>query len=158
HTEHALLLVGLTGSIASGKSTVSLYFRQLGAVIIDADVLAREVVEPGTPGLEQVIATFGKQLLTATGALDRKKLGEIGFGNDAQRKELERIVHPLVFQRFSALSEQAKTKGERAVIYDAALLFERGLNHLMNATVVVTVPPAVQLQRLIARDVLTDAE
>ena len=96
----AFLLVGLTGSIATGKSTVSAMFEKLGAVIIDADKLAREVVEPGEPALAQIVEEFGRDVLQPDGTLDRKKLGAVVFGDAARRKRLEQITHPAIRDRF----------------------------------------------------------
>src|SRR6478609_10099340 len=107
----APMRVGLTGGIASGKSTVSAILAELGAVIIDGDKLAREVVEKGTPGLAQVVEAFGPDILTADGDLDRPKLGQIVFNDDEQRKRLEAIVHPLVFERYAALEASAPQDG-----------------------------------------------
>jgi dephospho-CoA kinase len=145
-------LIGLTGGIASGKSTVSEILERLGAQIIDADVLAREVVGKGSEGLHQVVSAFGRHLLLPDGTLDRKKLGEIVFADEAKRKQLEAITHPLIFARFSELTQAAEARGEPAVIYDAPLLIERGLHRSMNIVVVVWVPRDVQIDRLMARD------
>jgi len=124
-----ILLVGLTGGIATGKSTVSGMLRELGGEIIDADLLAREVVEPGQPALAQIATEFGPDVLTATGALDRKKLGAIIFANPDRRRRLEAITHPAIRDRFVARLGELIGKGfVGIVIYDAAVLIESG-NH-----------------------------
>lgn len=139
--------VGLTGGIASGKSTVSEIFAELGAVIIDGDKLAREVVERGTPGLEQVVAAFGPDILTPEGDLDRPRLGQIVFNDEAQRKVLEGIVHPLVFERYAALEASAPTDG--VVVHDIPLLAETGRADTFDAVVVVETPVEVQVERML---------
>jgi len=153
-----MLLVGLTGGIASGKSTVSAFLRALGAVVIDADKLAREVVAKGSEGLDLIAQTFGRTLLAPDGTLDRKKLGDLVFADADKRKQLEAITHPRIFQRFAELSQEAESKGEPAVVYDAPLLIERDLHKGMNATVVVWVPRDLQLQRLMMRDDISLAQ
>jgi dephospho-CoA kinase len=147
-------LIGLTGGISSGKSTVSGFLTKLGAHIIDADLLAREVVAKGSQGLDQIAQAFGRSVLTPDGTLDRKKLGEIIYADEAKRKVLEQITHPLIFARFGELTEQAEARGESHVVYDAPLLFERGLHHMMASTIVVWVPRSIQLERLMLRDAI----
>ena len=139
--------VGLTGGIASGKSTVSEIFAELGAVIIDGDKLAREVVERGTPGLAQVVEAFGPEILTPDGDLDRPKLGQVVSNDEAQRKVLEGIVHPLVFERYAALETSAPTDG--VVIHDIPLLAETGRADTFDAVVVVETPVEVQVERML---------
>lgn len=153
-------LIGLTGGISSGKSTVSGFLSKLGAHIIDADLLAREVVAKGSQGLDQVVQAFGRSVLAADGTLDRKKLGEIIYADEAQRKVLEQITHPLIFARFGELTQAAEARGEPLVVYDAPLLIERGLHRMMASTIVVWVPREVQLERLMLRDAISreDAE
>ncbi|WP_243061082.1 dephospho-CoA kinase [Nocardioides sp. SR21] len=141
--------VGLTGGIGSGKSTVSAILAELGAVVIDADRLAREVVAKGTPGLEQVVEAFGPEILTAEGDMDRAKVGEIVFNDEARRKVLEGIVHPLVFERYAELEASAPEDG--VVIHDIPLLAESGRADTFDAVLVVDVPAEVQVERL-ARD------
>ncbi|GAA4366110.1 dephospho-CoA kinase [Nocardioides caricicola] len=141
--------VGLTGGIGSGKSTVAAILAELGAVVIDADRLAREVVAKGTPGLEQVVAAFGPEILTPEGDMDRAKVGEIVFNDEARRKVLEGIVHPLVFERYAELEASAPKDG--VVIHDIPLLAESGRADTFDAVVVVDVPAEVQVERL-ARD------
>lgn len=138
--------VGLTGGIAAGKSEVSRRLAAHGAVILDADALAREVVAPGTPGLTQVVALFGPSVLGPDGALDRPRLGEIVFADAGLRAKLNAIVHPLVSERMLAL-EQAAPPGS-VVVHDVPLLTENGLASLYDLVVVVDVPAGVQLDRL----------
>lgn len=144
-------IYGLTGGIASGKSTVSGMLRGLGAHVIDADVLAREVVAPGTPGLREVVQRFG-DVLTPEGALDRKRLGARVFASEAERRALEAILHPRIQAAFLEKTWAMCEEGVEAVVYDAALLFERGLDAAMTATIVVWIPGEAQLERLMARD------
>ncbi len=112
--------VGLTGGVASGKSTVSAMLEELGAVIIDADVLAREVVAKGTPGLEAVVEEFGEELLGADGELDRPAMGRLVFSDEQARKRLEAIVHPLVFERIVELEQDSPAGRGRRTRHPAA--------------------------------------
>src|SRR5436190_14150368 len=127
--------VGLTGGVASGKSTVSTMLEELGAVIIDADVIAREVVAKGTPGLAAVVEEFGEELLGPDGELDRPAMGRLVFGDQQARRRLESIVHPLVFERIVALEEQAPA--DSVVVHDIPLLAESGRADTFDAVVVV---------------------
>ena len=139
--------MGLTGGVASGKSTVSAIFAELGAVIIDGDKLAREVVEQGTPGLVRVIEAFGPGLLTPEGDLDRAKLGAIVFNDADKRRLLESIVHPLIFERYAAL--EAATGPDDVVIHDIPLLVETGRAAEFDVVVVVDVPEQTQVERML---------
>ena len=141
-----MLRVGLTGGIGAGKSEVSKRLSALGAVLIDADVLAREVVAPGTDGLADVIAEFGTGVLAADGSLDRPKLGARVFGDDPARKRLEAIIHPRV--RARAAEIEAEAGPDAVVVHDIPLLVETGQADRFDAVVVVDVPPDVQLARL----------
>lgn len=139
--------VGLTGGVASGKSTVSAILAELGAVVIDADLIAREVVARGTPGLEAVVAEFGPELLTPDGELDRPAMGALVFGDPDARKRLEAIIHPLVHRRSAELEEQA---GDSAVVvHDIPLLAEVGRAGSFDAVVVVDAPPELQVSRMV---------
>ncbi|MBI2160753.1 MAG: dephospho-CoA kinase [Candidatus Rokubacteria bacterium] len=147
------LLVGLTGGIATGKSTVSETFRHLGCVVIDADVLAREVVEPGQPAYEAIVAEFGPGILQPDGALDRKKLGAIVFAEPEKRKRLEAITHPRIRERFAArLQELTAQDFTGIVIFDAPVIIESGNYKTMDRLVVVVTEAATQRSRALERD------
>jgi dephospho-CoA kinase len=137
--------VGLTGGVASGKTTVAAMLRDLGAVVVDADVLAREVVEPGTPGLAAVVAEFGPDVLTADGHLDRARLGAIVFADPQCRASLEAIIHPRVRARAAEI-EAAAPVGV-LVVHDIPLLVETGQAGDFDAVLVVDVPVDLQVQR-----------
>lgn len=140
--------VGLTGGIASGKSTVSAILAELGAVVIDADVLAREVVARGTPGLQAVVAEFGSDLLTSEGDLDRPAMGALVFADAGARKRLEEIIHPLVHRRGAQLEAEASV--DAVVVHDIPLLAEGGRAGSFDAVIVVDVPPEIQVSRMVA--------
>jgi dephospho-CoA kinase len=139
--------VGLTGGVASGKSTVSAILRELGAVVIDADQLAREVVARGTPGLAAVVAEFGPDLLTEDGDLDRAAMGQLVFNDESARKRLEAIVHPLVFERIVDLEGHAPEGA--VVVHDIPLLAESGRADTFDAVIVVDTPHDLQVERMI---------
>lgn len=139
--------VGLTGGVASGKSTVAAMFVELGAVLIDGDALAREVVARGTPGLAQVVEEFGTELLTPEGELDRPALGRIVFSDEAARRRLEAITHPLIFERYAEL--EAAAPAGALVVHDIPLLAESGRADTFDAVVVVDVPVEVQIERMV---------
>lgn len=139
--------VGLTGGIASGKSTVSAILRELGAVVIDADALAREVVDRDTPGLAAVVAEFGDGLLTPEGDLDRAAMGALVFNDESARRRLEAIVHPLVFERIVDLETHAPAGA--VVVHDIPLLAESGRADTFDAVVVVDAPQDVQVDRMV---------
>lgn len=141
-----LVRVGLTGGIASGKSTVSALLRELGAVVIDADALAREVVAAGTPGLAAVVDAFGPEVLTPEGELDRPAVGRLVFADAEQRRRLEAIVHPLVFERVVAL--EAEAGPDDLVVHDVPLLVESGRAATFDAVVVVEAPHETQVRRM----------
>jgi dephospho-CoA kinase len=140
--------VGLTGGVASGKSTVALMLAELGAVIIDADVLARQVVAPGTPGLAAVVAEFGEGLLGPDGELDRTALARLVFNDEQARKRLEAIVHPMVRERSAELERQASA--DAVVVHDIPLLAESGRADAFDAVIVVDAPPELQVTRMTA--------
>ncbi|WP_328945228.1 dephospho-CoA kinase [Streptomyces sp. NBC_00250] len=142
-----MLKVGLTGGIGAGKSEVSRLLVSYGAVLIDADRIAREVVEPGTPGLAAVVEAFGEGVLTGEGALDRPKLGSIVFADADRLATLNAIVHPLVGARSAELESRAGT-GD-VVVHDVPLLAENGLAPLYDLVVVVDASPETQLDRLV---------
>ena len=141
--------VGLTGGVGSGKSTVSALLAAHGAVVIDADALAREVVEPGTPGYDAVVARFGSDVVGADGSLDRPALAAIVFNDEAARNDLNAIVHPLVGQRTAEL--MAATEPDDIVVYDVPLLVESGLADGFDVVVVVLADPDVRVRRLAER-------
>jgi dephospho-CoA kinase len=139
--------VGLTGGVASGKSTVSAILRELGAVVIDADLLARQVVAPGTEGLREVEAAFGPQVITADGELDRPAVGAVVFADEEKRRTLERIIHPRVRRLGAELEEAAGP--ETVVVHDIPLLAETGQASAFDAVVVVDVPVETQVERMV---------
>lgn len=151
--KHTFLLVGLTGGIATGKSTVANLFRGLGAVVIDADVLAREVVEPGEPALAAIAAEFGPSVLTGDGRLDRKALGAIVFADPDKRRRLEALTHPPIRERLHRQLEALAARGFRGlVLFDAPVMIESGNYKNMDRLVVVIADEASQLARLQTRD------
>ena len=139
--------VGLTGGVASGKSTVSALLAELGAVVIDADVLAREVVAPGTDGLAAVVAEFGPEVLGPDGGLDRPRVGAIVFADADKRRALEAIIHPRV--RARAAEIEAEAPPGAVVVHDIPLLTETGQAASFDAVVVVDVPVEVQVDRMV---------
>ncbi|MFC9974108.1 dephospho-CoA kinase [Spirillospora sp. NPDC127200] len=148
-----MLKVGLTGGIGSGKSEVSARLAAHGAVVIDADKIAREVVEPGTPGLAAVVAEFGEGVLLPGGGLDREKVGSIVFADAERLKALNAIVHPLVGERMQELMDAAPA--DAIVVYDVPLLAENGLAGAYDVVVVVDAPVRTQLDRLTERRGMT---
>jgi len=151
-------IVGLTGGIASGKSSVAQLLRDEGVAIVDADQVAREVVEAGSPGLAAVVEAFGGEVLAADGALDRKALGAIVFGDPAHRRVLESITHPRIFARSMEQLGRIAAGDAPYGLYDAALLVENGTHQMMAALVMVAAPRESQVRRIVARDGLTEAE
>lgn len=139
--------VGLTGGVGSGKSTVSAMLAGLGAVVIDADLLAREVVAPGTQGLAEIRAAFGPGVLTADGELDRAAMGAIVFADEARRRVLESIIHPRVRARGAEI--EAAAPAGAIVVHDIPLLAETGQASAFDAVVVVDTPTEVQRDRLV---------
>jgi dephospho-CoA kinase len=151
-----LRIFGLTGGIASGKSTVSRMLRELGASVLDADAFAREVVEPGTPGLAAVVARF-PNVLTPEGRLDRAKLGARIFADPTERAALNAIIHPRVGQAFLEKLQALEAQGVERVIYDVPLLIENGLQGGMDGVMLIWTTRALQKARLMARDGLDEA-
>ncbi|MFH8705889.1 dephospho-CoA kinase [Streptomyces rubrogriseus] len=151
-----MLRVGLTGGIGAGKSEVARLLVEHGAVLIDADRIAREVVAPGTPGLAAVVAAFGEEILAEDGSLDRPKLGSIVFADPEKLAVLNGIVHPLVRERSSALEEAAAE--DAVVVHDVPLLTENGLAPLYDLVVVVDAAPATQLDRLVRLRGMTEQD
>lgn len=145
-------VIGLTGGIATGKSSIARFFQEKGAMVIDADQLSREAVEPGSRGLAEVVAAFGNGVLAPDGRLDRKRLGELVFSDCARRSQLEGILHPEIKRLAEERISCARETGHRVVIYMAPLLIEAGVTDRVDEVWVVTVRPEVQLERLMLRD------
>ncbi|MBI4637711.1 MAG: dephospho-CoA kinase [Candidatus Rokubacteria bacterium] len=147
------LLVGLTGGIATGKSTVADLLRGLGCLLIDADVLAREVVEPGEPALREIVAEFGAGVLQPDGTLDRKRLGAIVFADAAKRRRLEQITHPAIRERFARRLQALVEQGfDGIVVFDAPVMIESGNYRNMDRLIVVATDEATQRARALERD------
>ncbi|MFC9290036.1 dephospho-CoA kinase [Streptomyces sp. NPDC057052] len=151
-----MLKVGLTGGIGAGKSEVSRLLVECGAVLIDADRIAREVVAPGTPGLKAVVETFGEGVLAADGGLDRPRLGSLVFADPDKLAALNAIVHPLVGARSRDLETAAPE--DAVVVHDVPLLTENGLAPLYDVVVVVDADPATQLDRLVRLRGMTEGD
>ncbi|MFD8966188.1 dephospho-CoA kinase [Streptomyces sp. NPDC059568] len=151
-----MLRLGLTGGIGAGKSEVSRLLTGYGAVLIDSDRIAREVVEPGTPGLAAVVAEFGPEVLTADGRLDRPKLGAIVFADQDRLRALNAIVHPLVRARSAELESEAGP--DAIVVHDVPLLVENGMTGLFDLVVVVDASPETQLDRLVRQRGMAESE
>lgn len=157
-TQDLPVIFGLTGGIASGKSTVSNMFRELGASVIDADQLARRVVKKGSRALEEIQAAFGEDVITPAGDLNRPRLAEIIFSDANARRELEAITHPRIAAAMNNDAREAKADGHEWVIYDAALIVENGLQDSFKGLIVVTASPETQLERIVDRDELSEDE
>ncbi|KAK7053831.1 dephospho-CoA kinase-domain-containing protein [Favolaschia claudopus] len=147
-----MLVVGLTGGIATGKSSVSNLLKSKNIPVVDADVIARQVVEPGTPALKKIVATFGSEILQSDGALDRKKLGSVIFNDEAKRRQLNAIVHPAVRRALVWGVVWQWLRGSKYCILDVPLLIEGPMWKLVGTVVVVYCSPEVQLERLMKRD------
>lgn len=154
-----MILIGLTGGVATGKSTVAKMFKQCGAIIIDADELAREVVLPGKPAWRCIVRQFGKSVLNADRTINRQALGAIVFSRPVKRRVLERLIHPRVAREQRRLTREAARKDPSAVvIYDVPLLFEAGIDKRVDKIIVVTADQSTQITRLKNRNGLTRAE
>lgn len=154
-----MVRVGLTGGIATGKSTVSRLFVECGAHLIDADVLAREAVEPGRPAYNEIIGAFGRDILRPDGTVDRVRLGRRVFAEPAQRQRLEAMIHPYVFTEEERLCRGlAANNPHPVIIFDAALLMETGAHKSKDRVIVVTADEKTQIQRLTARNHLSEEE
>lgn len=151
-----MMKVGLTGGIGSGKSEVARLFARCGAVVVDADRIAREVVEPGTPGLRAVVAEFGPEILAADGSLDRARLGAVVFADSGRLAALNAIVHPLVAERSAELERAADP--DATVVHDVPLLVENGLAPHYDRVVVVDASSGTRLDRLTRLRGMTEAE
>lgn len=145
-------LIGLTGGIATGKSTVAAELARHGATVIDADALAREVVEPGQPALEEIAARFGREVITTVGRLDRARLGSIVFADPAARRDLERITHPRVRDLMQLRIAAALAADADLIVAEVPLLFETHSEGLYEGVMLVYAPANLQLERMIARD------
>lgn len=150
--------IGLTGGIATGKSYVRSKFEELGVPTIDADILARQAVAPGSEGLTAVVARFGAGVLDAAGALDRRRLAQIVFGDAAARRDLEAIIHPFVRAQADAWFRQLDPAQHPIAIADIPLLYETGGDTLYEAVVVTACEPEEQIRRIVERDHVTEAE
>lgn len=154
-----MMLVGLTGGVATGKSTVAKMFKQCGAVVIDADELARDVVKPGRAAWREIVKTFGKIALNPDRTLNRRTLGAIVFNDRSKLRHLERIIHPRVEREQARLTRQAARKDPNAlVIYDVPLLFEAGVDKRVDTIIVITADRETQISRLKKRNGLSRAE
>lgn len=145
-------VIGLTGGVATGKSSVALFFEERGIPVIDADQLARDAVLPGSPALEQIIALFGREVLTHDGELDRKRMGSLIFSDFEKRRQLEGILHPEIRRLAEERIAMATAAGHHRLIYMAPLLIEAGAADRVDDIWVVTVRPEIQLERLMRRD------
>lgn len=151
-------VIGLTGGIASGKSTVARMLVALGATVIDADEVAHEVTAAGSPGLAAVVAAFGAEMLTPAGELDRPRLGALVFADEGARRRLNAIVHPRVAQEVNRRVATLRAQALPQVVYEAPLLVENGLHRTLDGLIVVHAPEEVQVRRVMQRDGLTEEQ
>ncbi|GFR38064.1 dephospho-CoA kinase [Insulibacter thermoxylanivorax] len=153
------MIIGLTGGIASGKSTVSRMLEERGAIIVDADRISREIVMPGSPVLQTIAEEFGADLIREDGTLDRKLLGAMIFADEHKRLRLNKIMHPPIRAEMQRrISEFESRHPERLIVADIPLLYESNLQHMFPEVMVVYVPMSLQLERLMKRDGLTEKE
>lgn len=146
-------IIGLTGNIGSGKSTVAKTFEELGAKVIDADGIARAVVEPGKPALKELISEFGEVILNDDGTLNRKHVADAVFNDEAKRERLNSIIHPRILEQINEYIDKYRADGEEIVIIEAALLVEkRGLINFIDKLIVVSVDRETQIERVVTRD------
>jgi dephospho-CoA kinase len=153
-----ILIVGVTGGIASGKSTVARAFAAHGIPWVDADDVAREVVEPGEPALAEIAERFGPRVLQADGSLNRRALREIVFADESERRWLESVTHPRIRQRIVAHLERLQAEGAPYVLLVSPLLFESGQSEMADRCLVIDVPESLQIERTAARDDVDDAQ
>jgi dephospho-CoA kinase len=146
------VVIGLTGGISSGKSTVSTMIRKRGIRVIDADIISREVVEVGKPAYHQIVELFGEDILHDNDTINREKLGALIFGDEKKRNQLNRIVHPAVREEIFEQTKEEKEQNAKAVVLDIPLLFESKLTHLVDKTILVYVDEKTQLERLMKRN------
>ena len=151
------MIIGLTGSIASGKSTIAGILKEMGLPIVDADLVARQVVEVGSPTLAKIAEEFGEEVLLPSGEMDRAKVGAIIFNDEQKRLQLNGIIHPAIREEMIRQRDAFVVEGKH-VVMDIPLLFESKLQHFVEKILVVTVSPEVQLQRLMARNGLSEEE
>lgn len=152
------LIIGLTGSIGTGKSTIANKFRDLDIPVVDADLIAREVVEPGKDAYQDIVATFGEKILQNDKTLDRKVLGNLVFNDVAKRKQLNAIIHPAIRKEMLRQRDEWVRNGKECVVLDIPLLYESRLTHYVDKVIVVYVDPEIQLQRIMDRDQSTEEE
>ncbi len=152
------MIIGLTGGIASGKSTVSKMITELRIPVVDADVIAREVVEIGEEAYKNIVAIFGNEILAADGALDRKKLGAIVFTDKEKRLQLNEVVHPAIRKRMVEKVSEWKEQGYQTIVMDIPLLFESKLTYMVEKIIVVYVDMELQIERLKRRDQFSEQE
>lgn len=152
------MIIGLTGSIASGKSTVAKMIESYGLPIVDADVVARQVVEPGTPTLKKIEEAFGPEVIAHDGSMDRAKVGSIIFHNEEMRKTLNGIIHPAIREEMLRQRDEFISFGEKNIFMDIPLLFESKLEHFVEKIIVVSVKKEMQLQRLMERNGFSEEE
>ncbi|MFD1030415.1 dephospho-CoA kinase [Metaplanococcus flavidus] len=152
------MIIGLTGSIASGKSTVSKMLEALGYPIIDADMVARQVVEPGSETLKKIEALFGPEVIRTDGSMDREKVGALIFSDPARRKQLNDIIHPAIREEMLRKRNEYLTEGFRTIVMDIPLLFESKLQHFVDRILVVSVTEENQLARLMERNGLSEKD
>jgi dephospho-CoA kinase len=153
-----MLVVGLTGGIASGKSTVSRFLREAGIPVICADELAREAVKPGSPGLDEIRRVFGNEVVDRDGGLDRKAVGKIVFDDESKRKALESIIHPRVSEGKDRILAALEDQGNLLAVVDVPLLYETGWQRYCDLVIVVFVPSDTQQERLMSRDGISREE
>jgi dephospho-CoA kinase len=153
-----VIVIGLTGGIASGKSTISNMLRELGAAVIDVDLVGRDVVSQGGNAYNRIIESFGSDILMTDGEINRKKLGNIVFSNEEKLKLLNEITHPEIIENVNAAIETYKSQHKRAVVIDAAILIEMGLNKYVDCVWLVSVNRETQLKRVMERDKLSSTD
>lgn len=154
----SMRVIGLTGGIASGKSTAARTLAELGARIVDADEVARDIVAPGQPALAEIARRFGREMLLPDGTLDRKRLGAVIFAQADQRLVLNAITHPRIAAETQARLAALREAGVPVAVYEAALLVENGVHHGLDGLIVVVCAEATQLARLMARDGYVESE
>lgn len=153
-----MLRIGLTGGIATGKSTVSNYLKELAYPLVDADLIARQLVEPGQEGLERLVVRFGREILDESGALNRQVFGQRLFGDAQLRQEVDQLLHPLIYEALEAESQRLAQAGAKLAFFDIPLLYETGYDQKMDQVWVVYLPYDLQVERLMARNSWSQAQ